>query len=423
MRGSRNNLLAGAFVLGAILVALSVVIVLGGLRERLNKHEYVVRFDLIEGVMGLEEGSRIFVGGRPIGVVGGFRFEEAQDDSPRAVLVTISVDRSIRFKEGAKAYLLSPLLGGSGTINFPSVGDGRELSESDHIDGLIAPPSLLASAGYGPEEASKVRNIIDQVNAAAGKAATFVDEARGVTSDVKVVTADVREKWPTWSGRVDSITNNVDTAAAKFPDAVDAARARLEEFRGVIDTINGYLAENRENVREAIASFRRVGGEAEKFALRLNDELAGKAAGFLDDGRSALAKGGAVLDDIQGVVSEHSPTIRRAMANFRLASDQLAATLQEVRRSPWRLLYRPDRRELEFELLYDAARAYAGAVGDLRSTSEAIQSLRNGSVGGGIPDAEARLGVLLGELETQFTRYKEAEQEFLRQLMIKSEGK
>lgn len=422
MRGSRNTMLAGALVIASVLLAVIGIIVLAGLGDMIGKRGYQVRFAINDGVMGLEAGSRVLVGGRPVGAVEELKFELDENGFARGVLVTIRITRLITLRQGAAALLISPLLGGSGTINFRSVGEGDPLSSSDVIVGRIAPPSLLADAGYGPEQAGQVQSILRRADDLMGKLDQTVTE-------VRTIAADLSAKWPAWSDRFDAITKDVQATTAKGPALAESANARVEEIRTVLETARGYLDENRQSVKDTVSSFRAIGADGEAFMKRLNTELVDLARSLLEEGNRTLTDAQAAIARVDGLVAEQAPPIRRSMANFRLASDQLTATMLEVRRSPWRLLYRPDKRELEYELLYDAARSYAGAVSDLRSASETIQSLALAGGAGGTASGTGSAPVLTSErlaearrtLDESFLKYQDAEAEFLRQLMVNAE--
>lgn len=410
MRGGRNNLLAGVLVLACIALAVFITVLLAGTLEFLGTRPYRVRFSVIDGATGLEQGSRVLVGGQPVGAVESLSFVFDNEGHAEFVDVDLRVGHGIRLHKGSIAYLVSPLLGGSGTINFRSTGEGAELSPTDLIDGRISPPTMLAQAGYGEDQKAQVQSIIRNVNDASDKINKFMDDAR-------TIGADARAKWPDWSARLDSILKNTDDTMAKGPGIAESIEKRVQTVREVIDLAREYLVENRQNVKDGIASFRSIGSEGEKFMARLNNELMDKAAAFLDDGRAAIQNADAAITNARGLLDEQTPNIRRVMANFRLASDQLAATLGEVRRSPWRLLYRPDKRELEYELLYDSARSYAAAVSDLRAASETLHVLATGPADSA--DA-ARAGEIVEQLDAALGKYKQAESEFLRQISIKS---
>lgn len=402
-------MLAGGLVVASILAALVIIILLGGGLERFGKRAYSVRFALSEGVTGLEPGSKIFVGGQFVGVVTGQVFSRTEQDAVDGILVTINVRKDVVLREGAVAQLVMPLLGGSSTINFPAVGSGRELTPTDEIDGMIAPPGLLAQAGYGPEQATQVQRIIKRVDDFTAKIDAMSGDAQVMLSDARVVVADVKDKSPQWIDRIDSITKNVDETVERGPEIAKSLEDRLETVRQMLD-------ENRANLKETMANANSLTSKGDQFMDRLNHELVDLTKSFLEEGRTALANGNEALEKAKNLLGEQTPNIRRSMANFRLASDELTTMMNEVRRSPWRLLYRPDKREMDFELLYDSARAYAGAVSDLRMTSETMQSVADGGA-----DATT-LNTMVQDLQASFERYKAAEAEFLRQVSLQTEA-
>ena len=104
------------------------------------------------------------------------------------------------------------------------------------------------------------------------------------------------------------------------------------------------------------------------------------------------------------------------MAKLRLSADQLAATIAEVRRSPWRLVYRPDKHDLEFELLYDSARTYAQSVADLSTAADSLKGIAAAN-GGTLPDsAKKNVADVVNQLNSAFEKYEQAEKAFLEQV-------
>ncbi len=413
MRGARNNILAGILVLASIIAAIVVVVLLGGVWERRGLRDYALRFTLEEGVPALDEGSSVLVGGKKQGIVKAIEFEPSDDGAVKAILVTVSIKRGIELRRGSQAMLISPLLGGSSTINFPTVGTGPPIAAGDIIEADLSPPTLLAQAGYGPEQKEQVQRIIRNVAEASEKINVTLDEARAVVGKVDPVVTDVRDKWPTWSGRFDSITQNLDTTLARGPELADDLEQTLADIRAVIE-------ENRPNILS-------VTDDAKAVLERVRGEFSDKVSALLDKGKDAIDSGADALARADALLIELTPTIRRGMTNFRLASDQLSAMMAEVRQSPWRLLYRPERRETEFELLYDSARTYATAVSDLRSAGDSLKGLAEGAQKWNAPGSEAlraeQIKALSDQLERAFDQYKQAENELLRQIMLLSEGK
>lgn len=368
-RVSRNNVLAGGLVLFCIVAGAVVIVQLAGLGEFAGRDTYVVEFELTESVAGLKKGAEVRLGGRKIGAV---RSVSSGTDSAGQLvnLVKIGVDKDLVFHADARAELKKSLLGDSGTINFPSLGDPAKPSinaDTDRIDGVIPPFDLFAQAGYGDKQKKQLEVIFDNV-------------ANGSESFRKVME--------------------------------DFKGEPYEQFKDILARAQAYLKDNQEDVREGIKSVRAATKDFETFAARINAEYADKISSILDRGNTALERAQISLEKVDSIIDEARPSIRTSMANFRLASDQLKSTLLEVRRSPWRLLYRPDTRELEFELLYDAARSYADTVTNLRTASEALESLTNS---GGLATDSDRQTVddLVKSLETSRSKYQEAEKAFL----------
>jgi hypothetical protein len=303
------------------------------------------------------------------------------------------------------AYLDRPWLGSGAEINFPGVGDvgGTALEAGSVIRGTLAPPSFLAAAGYGEEQKSQVQTILK-------RGEEIAEDIKGITGDVKVVAADVKDRWPAWGERVDSITANVD-------DASKSLKPGIEEVREVVARARAWFDENRDKLTRIVDNVEAGTGDAREALARLNAETVDKLHAMLDEGRATASSAREAIERIDGFVREQAPGLRRSLANARLASDQLKMTLAEVRRAPWRLLFRPDTRELEFELLYDSARAYAESAGDLRAAGEALAAVRaeDGA-------DQSRLAEMTEELSAALERYKRAEDAFLR-LVVEGEKK
>jgi ABC-type transporter Mla subunit MlaD len=391
-----NAVKAGAFVIATIAVAVSAILILAGVPEKLRPvHRYVVAFDLREGAAGLQLDSPVRIGGRDVGRVVGITFER-ENGNVAGVLVEIAVDEDITLYEGATAFLERPLLGAGGTLNFESLGDpgAPPLPEGGVIPGEPQVPQFMAQAGYGASQREQLQNIL----AGAEDLTIKIDQA---VEDMRVVIADARERSGDWFERADRIF----TTAS---DAMEEIRGGVDDGRALIASLQEGVDENRPRVDQTIANVEAASASAREAVDRFNEETLALADDLLRQGRAAAEEARETIVRVDREIAEQAPEIRKSIANARLASDQLRLTAGEVRRTPWRLLYRPSERELEFELLYDAARTYASAVSDLRAASESLEELRETDAAE--PDRAARLA---GQIETAFERYEAAERRFL----------
>lgn len=408
MSSTRNNLLAGILVTLAIVGSVVAVIVLAGGAEQLGQSSYTVSFGLDTDV-GLTPGAAVKIGGIKVGSVRKVDFSKNADGAITGTDVAIGIKSTYRLHEGASPVLKLPLLGSQGEINFPFVGTGALLEPGTRMDGSLAAPSFLSQAGYGDDQAKQLQSILKNTD----EAMTKLND--GATS-VRSMTDDAAKKWPKWSERIDSITEKADATLTKGPELAEDIKSRLDQIEKVLATAQGYLDENRENIKAGIADFRAIADKGKAFADRLNGELKDSAMALLEKGKSTLDDARTFITNATEIVGEQRPNIRRTFANIRLASDQLRDTLIEVRRSPWRLIYRPDTRELNFELLYDAARSYAGAVSDLRAASESLESL---IASGPNPQLlrEGSIDELVAQIQRAMDTYQQAEQKFMDQLL------
>lgn len=431
---SRNNLIAGVFVVGAVVLAVASSIVLSGLEDRLTAtRAYVVRFSTQEGTAGLEPGSLVNLGGQRVGRVTGISISDAGGaGEPPAIEVGVAIRADLRVHEDAVAFLVQPILGGLASINLPTLGSpagvasargtGPEVEPGEVIPGRIAPPSLLSSAGYGEEQAFQVRNLIrdaseavERVNRIAERIEREVEPTlelvQGTLTDARQIATDLRGKIPDWTARIDAALASMDAAAADFDAVGDEFRDQARMARGILADLEGVVDRNIDDVDKIIADVSSATGKLDGESLRLLNEMLTAAKDGADRFSSLVTQADQLLD-------EETPSLRKMLANFRLASDQIKLATVEIRTKPWLLLYSPKTKELESELLQSTARTYAEAVSDLRAASEALESAA-GSDGSPLALERESIVAMTDRLAQAFKSYEEAERRLLDLLIEK----
>lgn len=426
-RSDLDNLRAGAFLIVSLIAALAIVLILVGVGDKLKaRSRYTVFFPLGSEPSGLEVDSVVLVNGRPVGVVNGVRLElDPANAEPNGTYFRILVDKKIRFYGEPTAYLNRPLLGAGATLNFPTIGDAGAAPQAQPgatFKGAIAPPSFLAQAGYGPEQQSQVQDILTRSAAFANELESMVKDFRENTYPrVTQLVADVEARFGGWLDSGDGIVADVETATARLPAISESIESRVSEARTVIATTQEMLNENRSGVQATVDNARQATERFNALVESLRTDTKPAIDAMLVDARSAMESARRTAERTDSLLAESSPSLRRTIANARLASDQLKFTLEEVRRSPWRLLYRPDTRELEFELLYDSARIYAASVSDLRDASAALEGAAASASASGSTLTSRRAEDLNAELTRAFESYRAAERAFL-DLIIERQG-
>jgi len=392
---SGNAVRAGVFVIGTIVIAVAVVVTLAGLTSKLHPTtRYTVRFSLTDGAAGLEMDSAVRLGGRDIGRVVGVRFESADNGDVTGVLVQIAIDDDLVVHEGTTAFLERPLLGSGATLNFESLGElsAPAVNEGGVIPGVPQVPQFMAQAGYGSTQREQLQSILTRTE-------DYTIRFDGIIRDIEAISADARGRSTGWFDRADEILSEVQGAAAEMRTSIEEGRALVASVQDGVDT-------NRDSIDAMIANIESASKNADEITARFNEHTIALVEDLLEEGRAGVADARSSISRIDTLLAEQTPAVRKSIANARLASDQLRLTMGEVRRSPWRLLHRPAERELEFELLYDAARAYADAVSDLRDAGEALDSVAT-------TGASAEVVGYTETITEAFERYRSAESRFL----------
>lgn len=419
--GPISNVVAGAFLLVGVVLAIAVSFVLSRVGERVkDRTSYTVQFKVADGAAGIKKGSDVLLGGQAVGKVTKIGFVP-ETGVVTDINVKVRIDADLVLYRDAMIFLERPLLGSLSTINITSLGNAEPgksvvLGEGDTITARLAPPSFLAQAGFGAPEADRVQKIIARAEMAVNRAADLVDrngpKIDQTFDDASGLVRDVRTRVPEWTGAIDRSVANVESASAKAGPLLENAGAGLKEMREM-------LAEARAAVDEGRPRLTQILAETEEAVGKINRESIDRLNVAIDDAQKALKTFTEFTSGIGALIREESPNIRKALANARLASDQLKLAAVEIRSQPWRLLYTPSLKETETSVLYDSARAYATAVSDLRATSESLAAALEAAESPAVAGAVDRAGLedLAAHLRGAFEKYKTAERDLLDRLI------
>lgn len=127
----------------------------------------------------------------------------------------------------------------------------------------------------------------------------------------------------------------------------------------------------------------------------------------------ALETAQSAIKNIEEYTSDER--IDRIVGNLNEISINLKLTTQEVRRAPWKLLYKPKPKEFKIQALIDSAGAFAAGAENLDSTALRLQKLAERVDTDEQVDKD-RIEQMVLELQTSFERFQEAEKKFWEQL-------
>ncbi|MEX2212531.1 MAG: hypothetical protein WD768_00290 [Phycisphaeraceae bacterium] len=476
MNPKHDNIKAGFFILMGLVLAVTVIIVLSDFQTLFASTQQVkIYYDLSDNLQGLKPGARVTVGGQPAGEViaidpviagaGGAHVE--------GQVITVAIPKSLTIRWDARIELERPPLGSNTTINIASVGQpvtaaySADQSIPDAVyraafpnmrivpDDPTAPMRLLPlgaipgqiagnaftedlvrDMGITETERIKIRRIVRNIETITedfsklsgalgshgGTVAEMIDNLHKATvalkDDLPEISESAKRSMAKVEGVVDKadqtmarlnaaaedvnrITDNVHKSSGKWIANIDAA---TDDAAGALATLRKLVAEKDPAIRKAIDNIEGITREVQEKTLRQIEVAMEKGIDAIENARLATK-------DFKDLIQTQRPVLERAIANAQLTTSQLKLAAIEVRRSPWRLLYTPDEKEIETDNLYDAARSFALAATTLDAAARSLQVASEKS-----PEDKAQLKRMLDDLESLFSKFKDAENEFWKAL-------
>lgn len=338
-----NSVRAGALLLTTAVTALIVIVVLAKSNLLTRMNAYTIRFQLADGVAGLERGAEVRVAGLKVGRVTGIN---EQFDAGR-IDIDVEMEASVKVFRDAVVMRSQPLLGSYSWLNFTSLGTPQAgaLADGDQMD--ATPSGGLLATIVGPQNAGRANQMFDDLTAFTGSLADFArvqypQKVVPILDDATSVLRTAREDYGVWRGDITRTLSAAASAAGKLDTTMDDAKVAVTD------------------VREVIAHFR------ERNLAQIDK--------ILDDAEVGTQSFANALQSLDAEVQMRLPDLRALLGDLRTSAAQIKLATMEVRRSPWKLLYRPDAGELGRENLYEAARAFALASSDLRVAGETLQA-------------------------------------------------
>lgn len=370
----RDHLRAGLFVVVCLALAIGTFVTL----QRWNwsaKSEYAIEFAVENGVTGLSPGSEVRVGGLRRGRVLGIETDVETGGALKRILVRIELESSIILYTDAQALRVAPLLGNAAWINFTSVGtSGTKITpgyDSKNPLKAIEAPGLLANIA-GSKAAADLVTIISRtekfsevLERAPADYESYVVPALDAASSTIV---QLRDDYGLWRGKVDAALTNAELAARNLEEGTRGATSLVRDAHDA-------LAANRPKIDTALDELVSASKKANEIAETVRTDTVPRVAQLLTRGQDALGEIADLVERLDQEVAGEMPGIRTTLDDVRVAAAQLKLATIEVRRSPWRLFYRPSVDVLAHEQLYEATRAFAMASGDLRTAAESFDEL------------------------------------------------
>lgn len=156
--------------------------------------------------------------------------------------------------------------------------------------------------------------------------------------------------------------------------------------------------------------------DPDSFLARLKKDVSAITEQF----QQTIARADTALETAQSAIKNlkeitDDERIDRIISNISEVSVNLKLTSQEVRRAPWKLLYKPKEKEFRIQALIDSAGAFAAGAERLDSAALRLHKLMTASDDKLQVDKDS-IESMVSELEASFEQFQKAEQKFWEEL-------
>lgn len=380
-QSKHNSLKAGLFILISFVLIFVVIVFIKGVRAIfVPMQTRQARFALRDDLGGLRPGDNLRVGGYTVGSVQSIDIIHPTTPAHQPyILVSFSLPASYTLRKGA--YLaVGGTLTGTSWLNFSNLGAGPALPKNLILHGHANPTSsVLASV---TALISPIKQVLAKVNTTTipridtdltklGQAADAVHTAANSGHHLLVTVQD----------QIQPVVATYDAIAARA-DTMLVQVSKLAHS-GRVGAVN--------NLTSATATLK------QKLPVLLDhvDKLLSGAQSTLVLVNKTFSNTTAITTTAKSMVDRNEGRINALIHSLKSAAENLKQASVEIRHSPWRLIYKPSKKEMSNLNLYDAVRSFGSAARQLHRAATALaQAAKNPAV------PPAKVQQLMQQLQT-----------------------
>lgn len=416
-RKQHSELVAGTFVILALVVVVGVIIWVGGAGIFKQARQQAVFFrNEADGGSGLMVGSIVQVGDDRVGQISAIHFDPA---SGRTYYSAALERGDFKVHADAKARVASGLVGGSqltilslGTDRAPLADKDNAIEIAGGLDQAMADLgsaiSKLSRTVEAELSADDPKAILSQVHSAIGSLKGAASDVAQVAMNIKAET--IRSNHNALLAKIHKSMDDLNVISSQVRGEVDVKTDKplLAKLHASMDDINAMTADARPKVSEALTNIRAISRDVRQY---VEHDIADIVAKLREANTRIVKISGdlsAVSGQIRQTVAMHRDNIDELVDNMVAVSANLKAASKEIRRNPWRLLYKPDNEELNSANIRAAATAFSNGAEQLDQAINKLNGLAKSSPGG-IPANDPTLIRVRKHLQETFDQFSKAE--------------
>ena len=209
------------------------------------------------------------------------------------------------------------------------------------------------------------------------------------------------------TGTIAQVRGKVDPAYEKYAVIADRAGETMTHARDLLGEGKGDLKATFANLNAATGTAKAKLPETFEKANALLTKIQtsmDKVQGALDDVKATVANAKDLSAGARSVIVGNRSRLDAIVASIKTTGDNLKAASSEIRRSPWRLLYKPGPGEVANLNLYDSARQFAEGASGLSDAASALRdALKDPNVD------QQKVQQLVEQLDKSFTNFNQVE--------------
>jgi len=418
-RKQHSELTAGIFTILATILLVGVVFWLGAadiFKPAAREAWFYVK--LGRGQQGLRPGAQVKITDVEVGKVVDVRLNLK---SGRTFYIVKLFDEETKVYSDAEANINAALVGGGATLQILDCGG----KTSAKLAGKEAPAEI--QPGFLDVTASRIEEVFWE----------FESLSDQITGLLKTITAEMNkgEKGSAMH-KVHAMMDVLEGTLASIRKELDAGNkvAMMAKLHQTVEHLRDIAADAKPKVKSSLTGINTMIASAKPKMDKLLD-----GAGELVDEFKKLTKGDIAkiisrLHDVskhvltiagnfaklsegaEGIVAVNRENIDEIIDNMGQVATNLKSASKEIRRNPWRLLYRPKKGELHSQNIHDAARSFSSGAAQL---DQALAKLKGLAVSHpkGIPAADPQLKKIAEQIKETFEKFTDAEKALWKELL------
>jgi phospholipid/cholesterol/gamma-HCH transport system substrate-binding protein len=374
-RSSAGEFLVGVIVIVAMIGLIALVSVATDGPGFLAPHRSI---DVVfRDAQGIRVGSPVRVAGLDTGNVTNVDLVDVDGALRARVRISLPAGLVKKMRQDVKVSI-QPALTGVSHVSVLSTGRSAvALAPGQSVAGVessIFEP-IIEQVGLGAEERNHLSHTIAQIRQTVDSIGPRLQQMLG---SLQETTTNLREVSVAIRPAVESTVANVDDLSRRLNANSPRIEKIIEHVEGVTREAEGYLLDNRENVRQTASSVR-------EFSSSLNPILARdlprieKMLDGLEISRSRADRVLYQIDQIAGqassMIASNRAEIDRSVTNVRDATDWANKLIQKIWTNPFVLspFYKPSHEDLRVQAVFDTAQIFAKGASELHDAIKKLE--------------------------------------------------